>query len=345
MLQDLDDFNKSYVFEKEIYEGSCAKLYICRYIKTNDTYIAKVVLKCQKDEINWLMKEASVLIYLDEQGGHKNIIKSHGLFQTENQIILLLDHLHGGDVLTTLDNKGHLSEDEARSLMQCILSALAYIHSKGLVHRDIKPDNIVFGLSNNYSSATLIDFGLTCSPSSATKTKSCNFNENLSSLTEKSFLTAKSLPSFYEAEESIVGTPGCISPEAIWQKRYTFTSDCFGAGVIMYMCLTGLHPFHGATTKEIFLKNKNALLNFDHLIFQRISFEAKDLIKCLCSRDPHDRLTADEALRHEWFDISNLKDIVTPLTESTFCVSPYNSSNAQDESFDMEIKFPEFSYT
>lgn len=98
------------------------------------------------------------------------------------------------------------------------------------------------------------------------------------------------------------GTPGYVAPEVLQDKIYDFKVDVFSVGVIMFILLTGYSPFKGKSYDEIVVKNYNCDISFDFPdeIKRRISSECLDLLKKLLAKDPVSRLSAEDALRHEW---------------------------------------------
>ena len=105
-----------------------------------------------------------------------------------------------------------------------LLSALAYLHSKSIVHRDIKLENILMVDEESDGEILLIDFGLCCEVDGA-------------------MLTQQS------------GSPGYMAPEIIAGLHYGVKVDIFGAGIILYILLTGTPPYPGNTSEEVMIKN------------------------------------------------------------------------------------------
>ena len=97
------------------------------------------------------------------------------------------------------------------------------------------------------------------------------------------------------------GSPGYVAPELLEDKGYYTKADVFSAGIILYVMLTGRPAFPGANIHDILMKNKHCDISFPPKYWDRISAEAKDLVHLLVHKDPRQRISASEALKHPWF--------------------------------------------
>ena len=102
---------------------------------------------------------------------------------------------------------------------------------------------------------------------------------------------------------TIVGTPYYVAPEVL-KGSYDFSCDMWSCGIILYILLCGYPPFEGNSNKEIFKKVLHGKLEFDPEEWTSISSEAKDLILKMLEKDPTKRITFNDALKHEWFEIA-----------------------------------------
>ncbi|CAA0809432.1 Phosphoenolpyruvate carboxylase kinase 1 [Striga hermonthica] len=147
------------------------------------------------------------------------------------------------------------------------MEAVAHIHDRGVAHRDIKPDNILF---NSYDELKLADFG----------SAECFANSGLMS--------------------GIVGTPYYVAPEVVAGMEYGEKVDVWSAGVILYIMLSGIPPFYGESARDIFEAVLRANLRFPRAVFGSISPDAKDLLRRMLCKDVSRRFSADQVLRHPW---------------------------------------------
>ena len=90
---------------------------------------------------------------------HKSLIRLFDVYETEKSIYMIMDLLEGGQLLDYMKKKGQLGEQETSNILKTLLEGLKYLHSKNIMHRDVKPDNILY-LNKDYEECVLVDFGL-----------------------------------------------------------------------------------------------------------------------------------------------------------------------------------------
>eukprot|EP00300_Choanocystis_sp_HF-7_P021147 c20742_g1_i10.p1 GENE.c20742_g1_i10~~c20742_g1_i10.p1 ORF type:complete len:147 (+),score=49.73 c20742_g1_i10:181-621(+) len=142
------------------------------------------------------------------------------------------------------------------------------MHKNDIVHRDIKPENIVFDRPGDDAALKLTDFG---------------FAEIFQSNGKLS---------------DTCGTPEYVAPEVILEQEYDSSVDIWSVGVVIYILLCGLPPFHGKTEMELLNNITTAKVKFLRPYWDVVSDQAKDLITHLLEKDPQKRFTAQEALEH-----------------------------------------------
>lgn len=165
------------------------------------------------------------------------------------------------------DEGGVLEEKDAAVLVNSLLSCVNYCHQKGLVHRDLKLENILLH-DSDYNDIKLIDFGL-----------ARHFEEDT-------------------RFDELVGTPYYVAPEVL-EQNYGYKSDLWSLGIIAYMVLGGFAPFEGETDRETMTAIINGAYDFNEAVFDNVSDDAKDFIQSLLVEED-DRPTAQEALQHSW---------------------------------------------
>ena len=154
---------------------------------------------------------------------HPFIVNINFAFHDKKKLYLGLDLKLGGDMRYHM-LKRKFSEPELKFILACLLQAIGYLHSKSILHKDIKPENILFD-RNGY--AFLTDFG-----------------------------TATLLRAENSGDSS--GTPGYMAPEAICRQNHGPVSDFFALGVILYENIMGCRPYIGKSRKEI----RDSILNY-----------------------------------------------------------------------------------
>jgi hypothetical protein len=159
---------------------------------------------------------------------HDNIVRIYEVIEKEGNIFLIMEYVDGYTLANILKNRGVLPEKEALSIAKSILKGLNYAHSKGAIHRDIKPAHII---RTKQDVAKIMDFGIALMARGARLTK-----------------TGK-----------VMGAAKYLSPEQVTQaKQIDHRSDIYSMGIIIYEMLTGQAPFDGETDPEIYQKHENA---------------------------------------------------------------------------------------
>ena len=192
-----------------------------------------------------------------------------------------MEYIPGGDLYSLLDSLGSLDEETAKIYTMEILDALKYLRSNGIIHRDIKPDNILV-TAKGYLKLT--DFGLS----------------HLGAFDRQVLLSDPNLAS----SSSFVGTPDYTAPEIIINKPHTFTADYWSLGVMLYEFLMGSPPFHADTEKETHTNILRCKVDYNALADEGFSHDVIDLLKKLLVVDPNERLgyrSIDDIINHPWF--------------------------------------------
>ena len=154
--------------------------------------------------------------------------------------------------------------------MREVASALDFLHGIGIVHNDIKPENLLLSTNDNKAVVKLIDFGL-----SRTHNKD-------------GYMTNQ------------VGTPYYMSP-GILQGKYDRSCDLWAVGVVTYILLSGYPPFNGNDDCEVQAATAKGDLVFERNVWSHLSKTSRDFVsQLLCMDDACRIVTADEALRHPW---------------------------------------------
>lgn len=176
----------------------------------------------------------------------------------------------GGDLFSMIKKSSSFSERTAIRIMKQVVNAVLYCHLNGIVHRDIKSDNILFLKNDINSPIKLIDFAISVKFEKDTKLK------------EKT------------------GTILYIAPEVI-SGSYNEKCDIWSCGVLLYMMLCGQPPFNGATRKDVIFKIKKGKVSFKSKIWSIISKEAIEVISLMLTLEPEKRPSCREVLSHLWF--------------------------------------------
>jgi calcium-dependent protein kinase len=223
-----------------------------------------------------MKRELEILMYVD----HPNIIKLYETYEDQLYLHLVMELCTGGDVCERLITKGFFSEEEAANIMKQLLSAVNYLHLNGITHRDLKPENFIYE-SETSDVIKICDFGMSIKTDNNFKLK------------------------------SLAGTPYYLAPEVL-RGSYTKSCDVWSLGVFLYFILLGRHPFKGASLESIYQKASKARSSLDIESMERISTNAKELIRLMLNVNSSRRITMKEALKHRWFETFDSKKQIIP---------------------------------
>lgn len=221
---------------------------------------------------------------------HRHIARVEGVYETESQVHLVLEQLHGGELFARIFELRRLSEADAASLVKQVLLALLYMHKKNIVHRDIKPENIVFEKCGGRK-VKLIDLGFAAR------------------VPENGMLTHK------------CGTLHYVAPEILKGRGYDTKADVWSLGSVLYVMLTGEAPFRGKNSSEVQKQNKAGEVAYSET-FRSLSPEAQNFVRKLLASDPGARPTAAEALAHPFLGRVNVEDFDGGLEDDADGGSP-----------------------
>ena len=267
-----------YIREKTLGHGSYGTVYLVKHKQLHRYFAMKVIKKTHKNKSDEesLMNEINILRKMD----HPNILKMTDFYNQKKEYDIITEYCQEGELFNEIKAYAPFNETIAGYYMKQILKAVCYCHGMNIVHRDLKPENILIvkRMKNGCHPIKIIDFG-----------------------TAKIFSKEK-------RETLLIGSAYYIAPEVL-DRNYTEKCDIWSCGVIMYILLTGRPPFGGNTDMEIMQKIKTGKFDLTKYPWGIISKEAKDLIKDLLQLNPGQRLSAEKALKHPWFQTKQVKQI------------------------------------
>ncbi|XP_054680721.1 serine/threonine-protein kinase PLK4 isoform X2 [Grus americana] len=243
-------------------KGSFAGVYRAVSLKTGLEVAIKMIDKKAMHKVGMVQRvQNEVKIHC--QLKHPSILELYNYFEDSNYVYLILEMCHNGEMSRYIKNrKKPFSEEEARHFLHQIITGMLYLHSHGILHRDLTLSNIL--LTNNMN-VKIADFGL------ATQLK---------------------MP--HEKHYTMCGTPNYISPEIATRSPHGLESDVWSLGCMFYTLLIGKPPFDTDTVKNTL--NKVVLADYEMPAF--LSREAQDLIHRLLRKNPADRLSLSSVLDH-----------------------------------------------
>ena len=258
-----------YVLGKTLGIGSTGRVKLGIHYKTNSRVAIKIVPKFPnkkgKSDQGSYFKKLEREITIMKLIRHDNIMTLFDVYETKDELFLVMELIEGGELFDYLVKKGRLAEDEGRQFFQQMLLGLDYCHRHLICHRDLKPENLLLDSNRNIKIA---DFGM------------ARFQH-----------TGKML-------ETSCGSPHYASPEIIKGIKYDGpASDIWSSGVILYALLSGSLPFDDDNIRRLLAKVKAGVYQIpDH-----VSPDAQNLIERMLVIDPCKRITLEEIFQHPWF--------------------------------------------
>uniref|UniRef100_A0A7S1ZH63 Calmodulin n=1 Tax=Trieres chinensis TaxID=1514140 RepID=A0A7S1ZH63_TRICV len=256
---------KQILAPQPIHEASLASFMDDEHCNTN--YALKTIhLDCITDPcyVEELKNEIEVLKQLD----HPNIVRAIETFDYSDQLFMVLELCSGGDLYA----RDPYTEDDAGRIVCSILSAVEYMHSKNITHRDLKYENIMFTSKDPDADVKIIDFGL----------------------------SKKYGPGDSHIHHG-VGTFYTMAPEVI-SGYYTNKADVWSVGVLAFMLLSSQMPFYANKKENVIRKILLGRYRMKSKTWKNISPSAKEFVKEMLQVDSKKRPSARAALQHPWLN-------------------------------------------
>ena len=256
-----------YKIGRSIGHGAFGKVNIALHILSGHIVAIKSFNKIKKTfPTHKILYEIKLLKKLRN---HRNIVKYFEHFENEKHFCIVMENISGGNLLGAINKMSKFSEQMAKIIFKQLIETIKYLHSIGIVHRDIKPDNILIELDNTIK---LCDFGVS------------------KEIKEGQLLTDS------------CGTPAFVAPEILKDTPYNpYMTDIWSSGVVLYAMITGFFPFRGINETDL---HRNILSGaFPKL--KDVSPELKDLLNKILEVNPNKRISVDDILNHPWLSDIN----------------------------------------
>uniref|UniRef100_A0A3P8YKR2 Protein kinase C n=1 Tax=Esox lucius TaxID=8010 RepID=A0A3P8YKR2_ESOLU len=260
----------NFVFHKVLGKGSFGKVLLAELKGRGQFFAVKALKKdvvLMDDDVECTMVEKRVLALAWD---NPFLTHLYSTFQSKEHLFFVMEYLNGGDLMFHIQDKGRFDLYRAMFYSAEIIIGLQFLHSKGIIYRDLKLDNVMLDKDGHIKIA---DFGM-C--------KENVFGDNRAT--------------------TFCGTPDYIAPEILLGQKYTFSVDWWSFGVLLYEMLIGQSPFQGDDEDELFESIRMDVPHYPRWITK----EAKDLLEKLFERDPSRRLGVVGNIRgHSFFKTLN----------------------------------------
>ena len=262
-------FTNDYILGELLGSGAYGQVYKAQNLLFGGEFAVKVFDKTAmkgSDEERF-RREVDVLRVIQ----HENLLHLQDVYESPDSFHIVTDLVPGTPLLTWVEQHDYqTSETDTRGIVLDIARALAYLHSKGVVHRDVKLENVMVQTQAGGVRARLIDYGLAC------------------------FLG----PGLVEQEA--VGTLKYAAPELVSGSGYTHKADCWSLGVMMYILLQGKVPFFGDSEQQVAMRIQHKRLDFASSKWKGVSTDALEVLAGLLRRKPGNRMSAVDVLLSDW---------------------------------------------
>ena len=271
IIQQKGNLNKNYEIIKKIGIGTLGTVYKAKNKYLKNIVAIKMIKKIKENEDdNEIIDEINKLKKLS----HPNIVRIHEFYCNQKYHQIITEYCKKGNLNKYIRNS--LTEKQLAVIFYQIFSGLCYLHENNIIHGNIKLKNIMFltkeednQTKEEYFWVKIIDFSI-----------DKIFNKNKQDSLEYS--------SYYKAPE-------------MFQNKFSDKTDVWSIGIILFLALTGKVPFDGKTDDEISNKIQNYPYNDLEPMLLAHSSESRDLLDKLLEKDMEKRISAKQALNHEWF--------------------------------------------
>ena len=253
-----------YILTELIGKGSFSLVYKANHLESNELYAIKVVsLKnLSRKIIDSLENEINIMLKIN----HDNIIRLHETLKTKNHICFIMDYCCE-DLNKYIKKNGRLSEKQTKNFITQISCGLYFLNKLNLIHRDLKPHNILISDSGTIKIA---DFGFVK-----------EYDTNI-------------------MMDTLCGSPIYMAPEILQHKKYDAKVDLWSLGVILYEMLTNELPFKATNHIELLKMIETKKFKIENYIV--ISKDCYNLLESLLVVEPKNRITYENFFKHSFFD-------------------------------------------
>lgn len=262
---------EDYVKGATIGKGKFGSVWLCRCRVSGVEFACKTLVKGEET----VHREVEIMQHLS---GHPGVVTLKAVYEDSESFHLVMELCSGGRLIDQMTKEGRYSEQRAANIFKELMMVIKYCHDMGVVHRDVKPENILLTASGKIK---LADFGLAVRITNG------------------------------QSLGGLAGSPAYVAPEVL-TGSYSEKVDVWSAGILLHALLVGVLPFQGDCLDDVFESIKSVELNFHTGIWDSVSKPARDLLERILTRNADSRISADEVLSHPWiifYTERNLKSL------------------------------------
>lgn len=295
-----DDDQEDFRIQELLGEGSFAQVYKCVETKSQTVFALKEFDTRHKDFDEHAVEQETA-VWSDVI--HENIVRLYASFTTGAYMYFVLEYVEGGSLFNNMLQRHKYSEKDAANIVKQVLEALIYLHKMRIVHRDIKPDNILFKYvpdagkkSKQRLVVKLCDFGFAFQLPRGTDVICCPAR----------------------------GAPMFLAPETILDNPIGRPVDLWSCGVLLHLLVVGYPPFWDDKNEKMLLAAARGQFSLTSPSWSKVSNCCKDLIKSMLIVQSSQRITASGAVKHPWFLKTSILESPRPRRKKSSALSSSN---------------------
>jgi len=260
LLKSGDVFADRYRIERPLGKGGMGMVYLATDLELGERIAIKTlrsdILTSDETAIERFRNE----IRLARRIAHRNIVRTHDFGKSGGVFFLTMEFVEGTTLRAVLDSRGHLGADAMLAIAKQLSDALKCAHDDGIIHRDIKPQNLLLQGSGTLK---VMDFGV------------ARLAERTGTLTQAGLM---------------VGTPTYMAPEQLLDEGVDARSDLYSMGVVLYECLTGRPPFEARSPISLITKILHEAAPPPETLFPEVPQRVSSMVMSLLEKDPAKRI-------------------------------------------------------
>ncbi|RNF03714.1 protein kinase [Trypanosoma rangeli] len=259
-------------------------LYLCIDLQTDERLVVKVVSRSTPSAERRVRRMLHGTQVVARACRHPGLVDVRGIYEVDRKTYVVMEYVAGGSLLDHVMRRGPLREPAAVVVMRQLLEAVAHLHGSGVMHRDLKTENVLISAPTDHKGPP-------------TSVRICDFGFAVSKMPNNECVGT---PQYAAPEVAMIGLSQCRAGAGAGECSYDEKCDIWSLGVVAYAILSGMLPFDGGTPTEVFTKVLHQQIPFPLHAWQHVSEGAKAFVLFLMTPDPNKRPSALRCLHHPW---------------------------------------------